>query len=120
MTEKRIYGIRGATTSENSVDAIQNSVVELYRTLLLKNNLSESDIVSIQFTLTKDLTKLNPATALRNDGYGSSCALFCASEPEIEGGLKNCIRILITAYLEKSPASVYLGDAVALRPDLAK
>jgi chorismate mutase len=120
MTEKRIYGIRGATTSDNSISSIQYSVCELYKTLLSKNNLCESDIVSIQFTLTKELTKLNPATALRNGGYGSCCALFCAAEPEIEGGLKNCIRILITAYLEKPPTPVYLGDAVKLRPDLTK
>ena len=89
-------------------------------TMLKENDIEESDIVSIQFTTTPDLTKLNPAAALRRAGYASNVPLFCSLEPVFENSLKYVIRCLILAYSKEAGKSVYLNDAEVLRPDLAK
>lgn len=120
MTTKRLYAIRGAVCVENTADSIISGVKQLYEQILEKNNFKTEDAVSIQFTITQDLTKLNPAAALRKSGYGSDIPLFCSQEPQIEGMLEKVIRILITVYQEKKPVAVYLNGAEILRPDLKK
>ena len=88
------------------------------------------DIVSLQFTITDDITVLNPATALRKGNPGldvSQIPLFCSQEAKIDGGMPFVIRALLTAYVElnedtggKLPErhNVYLNGAEKLRPDL--
>ncbi len=118
--ENRLYGIRGAICTQDSAEDMIKNTSLLYSTILQKNNIEESDIVSIQFTTTPDLTKLNPAAALRKAGYASNVPLFCSLEPVFENSLKNVIRCLILAYLKEEGKSVYLNGAEVLRPDLAK
>lgn len=118
MVEKRVYAFRGAICTENTQADIINNTKSLYETLVSKNNLSEFDMISIQFTTTPDLTAINPAKALRLSGYADSTPLFCAQEPVFEESLKKVIRIMIHAYSDKKPESVYLNGAQALRPDL--
>lgn len=127
MTEirKRLYGIRGASCAENTSESIIKSVKEMCSSLFLQNNLSADDIVSIHFTLTDDLTVLNPAAALRKSDCGtdvSSCALFCSQEAKIDGGMKHVIRVLVTAYMRESekPHHIYINGAEKLRPDFSK
>jgi len=117
--QKRIYAIRGAINAKNTEDSITNAVKLLITQLYSKNNLVEEDIVSIQFTITKDLTELNPAAALRRAGFGKNVALFCATEPEVKNSLSSIIRVLITTYLDKKPVNCYLGTASSLRPEFA-
>ena len=51
-----ITAIRGATTSDgNTSKEIENSVVELINELILRNSLDAKKILSITFTVTKDL-----------------------------------------------------------------
>jgi chorismate mutase len=100
-------------------------VEHLGTALFRGNNLAAEDIVSIQFTVTEDLTALNPATALRRGSAGSlasGCALFCSQEPRYEGSLPGVVRVLITAYMDEGakPLSAYLDGAEKLRPDLAQ
>lgn len=116
----RLYGIRGAICTQDSVEDIVKNTSLLYSTILEKNNISESDIVSIQFTSTPDLTKLNPAAALRRAGFASDVPLFCSLEPVFENSLKNVIRCLILAYSQEKGKSVYLNGAEVLRPDLTR
>lgn len=116
----RLYGIRGAICTQDTVDDIVKNTSLLYSTILEKNDISETDIVSIQFTTTPDLTKLNPAAALRKSGYASDVPLFCSLEPVFENSLKNVIRCLILAYSQEKGKSVYLNGAEVLRPDLNK
>ena len=118
--QNRLYGIRGAICTQDTVDDIVKNTSLLYSTILEKNNISETDIVSIQFTTTPDLTKLNPAAALRKSGYASDVPLFCSLEPVFENSLKNVIRCLILAYSQEKGKSVYLNGAEVLRPDLNK
>jgi chorismate mutase len=93
-------------------------VPELYREILSKNAIKENDIVSVLFSVTNDLTVLNPATALRKAGLAQSIPLFASAEPYIEGYLPSVIRILLTYYGEAGPIHVYLNGAERLRPDL--
>ncbi len=119
--EQRLYGIRGATGCINTVDDIEAQVRALYDGLLSLNKLPESDIVSILFTMTADLTACNPAAALRKQGRAQQCALFVCQEPHIDGALPGIIRILIHGYLPvgSNVQHLYRNGAEALRPDWA-
>ena len=115
-----IKALRGAISVEkNKKDVILFRVTTLMKSLIEKNNISEKDIVSIQFSVTSDLNAINPATALRTIGF-SNVALFCCQEPKIKGSLKRIVRVLITLDIaqERALAPIYLGEAKKLRPDL--
>ena len=122
---KRLYGLRGASGAENTKDSVQKGVAEMCRRLFSDNCLSPEDIVSIHFTLTKDLTALNPAFALRHSDTGidvSGCALFSSQEVDIDGSPSGMIRVLLHAYLEEGtePKHVYINGAEKLRPDFVR
>ncbi|MBQ6779713.1 MAG: chorismate mutase [Treponema sp.] len=123
--EKRLYGLRGASGAENTRESVQKGVTELCRALFSDNALSPDDIVSVHFTLTKDLTALNPAFALRHGDVGidvSRCALFTSQEADITGAPSGMIRVLVHAYLEEGaqPKHVYINGAEKLRPDFVR
>lgn len=120
MSNKRLYAVRGAVCTEDSPEAIENAVKILFEKLYSQNNIQDDDLISIQFTMTSDLKSLNPATALRKAGYGSSVPLFCSQEAEITGMLPKVIRVLITGYFDSKPIPVYANGAELLRPDLNK
>lgn len=117
--ENRLYAVRGAVCCENTVESVSCHVPALYRALLERNGIAEDDIVSVVFSVTDDLTVLNPATALRKAGFAASVPLFACAEPFIENYLPRVIRVLITFYGVKRPEAVYLNGAEVLRPDLA-
>lgn len=115
------YALRGAVTVENdSPDEIAAAVKEMFEKLLEVNNLGEDELAFIHFSQTEDLRSMNAASALRKGGHGSSVPLFCTQEAETEGAMEKCIRVLVlvshAALCEKR--MVYLGRAVALRPDI--
>jgi len=116
---RRILAIRGAVCCENTVESISVRVAELYRELLERNSIEEINIVSVIFSVTSDLTALNPATALRKAGFASGVPLFACAEPYIDGYLPSVIRILVTFSGKKAPEHVYLHGAEILRPDIA-
>ncbi len=120
----RLYGIRGAVCSENTVEDIIKNVGNMCKEVFVRNGLKSEDIVSIQFTVTADINALNPAAALRKanlDFDVTKCALFCASEPPMEKTLPRCIRLLVTTYMQDNASvhHVYLNGAEVLRPDFA-
>ena len=122
----RLYGIRGATGCENTKESIAKNVLEMCSEIFSENKISAENIVSIQFTSTKDLTAMNPAAALRRGGDCgidvSTVPLFCSQEPEIDGSPEKMIRVLITAYLPcgTDVKPVYINGGEKLRPDFAK
>ena len=60
-----MIAVRGAVqVSANDADAIRSAGVRLLRCVLDGNGVAREDIVSIIFSLTPDLTRANPATAL--------------------------------------------------------
>ena len=58
--------IRGATTaSGNTVEEIEDAVVELINELISRNHLIKMNLLSITFTATKDLDACFPASIAR-------------------------------------------------------
>ena len=117
----RLIALRGATTVEQNESApILSATGELMRELLERNGLAAADLVSCIFTLTEDLDAEFPAVAARNIGF-ERVPLLCAREVPVPGALPRVIRVLIHCYAaaDHAPQHVYLGEAVALRLDLA-
>lgn len=112
---KKLRALRGATSTANEASQIKEDSVSLYTSILQRNKLKEKDIVSVHFSLTQDITKYNPATALREQGFLLNTALFVSQEPKIEGSPPYIIRVLILYYGRKKPIYVYEKEAVFLR-----
>ena len=120
--DKRLAAFRGAICVENTAESITENVCLMCRELFSRNNIKAEDIVSLQFSITDDITVLNPATALRKGNPGldvSQVPLFCCQEAKIEGGMKQVVRVLLTAYADMSLErhNIYLNGAEKLRPD---
>jgi chorismate mutase len=121
MGEQRLRALRGATTAPaDEAQAIVEATASLLAELLERNEIARSDLVSLIFTTTPDLTAEFPAAAARGLGI-SSVPLLCASEIAVPGSVPRCIRVLMHLYTDKSPDSlrhVYLEGAQHLRTDL--
>ena len=115
---KKLYAGRAAVCTQNTVDGIKNAVVAVYMRFLEVNKLCEKDIVSLQFSITFDITAANPATLLRSAGFAPATALFCSTEPDIDGSPHGIIRFLFYYYGKRKPIPIYLNGAEKLRPDL--
>jgi chorismate mutase len=117
-----IRAVRGAVgVGRNDRQEIYSAAARLVREILSRNRIVEDQIISILFSMTKDLTKGNPATGLRSSGFGDT-PLFCLQEADIEGAEPGIVRVLVTYSAESDvpPVPVYLGRAAELRPDLAE
>jgi chorismate mutase len=115
-----IRAVRGAVGIErNDRQEIHSGAHRLIQEILHKNKIEEGQIISILFSVTKDLTKGNPATGLRAYGFADT-PLFCLQEAEMEGAEPGILRVLVTysAESDRLPVPVYLGRATDLRPDL--
>ncbi len=115
-----VMAVRGAIkVTENRSNSIKQSVNKLIESLSRENAFKEGDVISMIFSQTKDITAINPATALRESGF-AAVPLFCTQEPEYEGSTPGIIRVLITYYAEKprKAVPVYLDGAEMLRADL--
>jgi chorismate mutase len=113
--------VRGAIqVEENSRQSIAAATTGLVGELLRANGIAEDRIVSIIFSLTEDLSAMNPAAALRETGFART-PLFCTQEARIDGAMPRVIRVLLTfEHAEPRVAvPVYLEGAQALRADLA-
>lgn len=111
--------IRGATTvSLDEPQLITAAVKELLTTIQTKNGIKKEDIVCIIFSSTKDLRSAYPAKAAREAGF-EGCPLFSAQEPDIEGALPLCVRVMILAEGDFKPVHVYLNEAKKLRKDIS-
>jgi chorismate mutase len=114
--------VRGAIqVREDSRQAIGDAAVRLVTEILRANAIAENHIVSIIFSLTQDLTALNPATGLRQVGFADT-PLFCTQEAAIAGGMPRVIRALLTweSLERRKTVPVYMDGAEALRSDLTR
>lgn len=116
-----MVSIRGAITVDNNTkENILNETKTLLKEIINRNNMSKSQIVSIVFTSTKDLTTAYPAVAARELDIVDA-SLLCVQEMYVENSLEKCIRVMIHAngdVLQKNVKHVYLKGAEVLRPDL--
>ena len=116
----RITFIRGATTaSGNSVKEIEDAVVELIDELILRNNLVQTNLLSIIFTATKDLDACFPASIARRKKGLDSVAFLDCQQMYVANDINFCIRIMAQVLLPannlvKHP---YLRGASKLRTD---
>jgi len=117
----RIVAVRGATTIEsNTWDSMEERVQEMLLAIMERNDIDHSDVVSVLFTATPDVTVAFPATAARGIGFGD-IPLICASEIDVPGGTPLCIRVMLHIYSERQRDAirhVYLHGAQGLRDDL--
>ena len=118
--EYKIAFIRGATTaSGNSVEEIQEVVVELINELISRNNIPKTNLLSITFTTTKDLDACFPASIARKCIGLNSVAFLDCQQMYVSNDLEFCIRIMAQALLPKNSfvKHPYLRGATKLRTD---
>ena len=116
----RIKFIRGATTATgNSIEEIEDAVVELIDQLISRNNLIKTNLLSITFTATKDLDACFPASIARKCNGLDSVAFLDCQQMHVSNDINFCIRIMAQVLL---PANIpvkhpYLRGASKLRTD---
>jgi chorismate mutase len=120
MGERRLRGIRGATTvGQNTAAAILGATRCLLLAMQEANGFAVEDVVTVFFTLTPDLDAAFPAAAAREMGW-TDVPLFGAQEAAVPGSPERCVRVLIQLYTEREARDihhVYMGEAARLRPD---
>ena len=118
----KILAIRGATTvTSNNKDEILKESAKLIQTIISKNDLNNEDIISIYFTMTKDLDAVYPAVAVREILNITDIPMLNFEEKYIQGSLSKCIRVMMYINTEKTKSDikhVYLNEAKNLRKDL--
>jgi chorismate mutase len=118
MSEKRTVGIRGATTvAADDAEQIREATRQLLLQMVEANRLELDDIISAIFTVTLDLRSEFPAHAAREIGW-TDVPLLCATEIDVPGSLRRCVRVLLHADYHgtrESVSHVYLRGAVGLR-----
>jgi len=118
--EYKVKFIRGATTATgNSVEEIEDAVVELIDELILRNNLIKKNLLSITFTATKDLDACFPASIARKCNGLDSVAFLDCQQMYVLNDIDFCIRIMaqVLLPLNFSVKHPYLRGASKLRTD---
>ncbi|MEM9946236.1 MAG: chorismate mutase [Cyanobacteria bacterium P01_D01_bin.36] len=122
QTDWQIRAIRGATTvPENSAEAMAAAVTELIDAVEAHNELDPDKMVSVTFSVTKDLDAIFPAAIARKRPRWDSVPLIDVQQMHVQGSLPRCIRLMLHIYLPTGTSSVnhaYLRGAQKLRPDL--
>lgn len=112
--------IRGATTIDiDCKEEISTAVQELLDEIFSVNNLKKDEVKGFLFSLTTDIHSYHPAKAARECGYDFA-PLFAAIEPEIQGALPLCIRLMLFTEKEGAARHVYQKGAKVLRKDISE
>ncbi|MGL6107053.1 chorismate mutase [Romboutsia sp.] len=118
----KVLAIRGATTAEsNNKEEILKESAILVKTIIEKNSLDKDDIISMCFTMTKDLDAVYPSVSVREILNICDIPMLNYEEKYIEGSLCNCIRVMMHINSDKPKSEikhVYLNKAKDLRKDL--
>ncbi|MFQ5745708.1 MAG: chorismate mutase [Gemmatimonadota bacterium] len=114
-----MFAIRGAIrVQSNERSEIYHDTQRLLDEIVRRNGLDRSRIVSAFFTMTPDLNADFPAYAAREMGW-IDVPMLGAQETAVPGALDRMVRVLVHVEGEGPGRHVYLGDAAAMRPDLA-
>jgi len=120
--QMNIRAIRGATTVEqNSAEQIKDATYEMINQIINLNSINEDSVISITFTVTRDLDQLYPSVIIREYFNWNDTPILNFEEKHIVNSLEKCIRVLIYIHSDtkkKDIVHVYLKDAKKLRPDL--
>jgi chorismate mutase len=118
-----IRAIRGAIQLDiDEREHLLKSTAELLSKTLHANDIDSSQLISILFTATPDITSEFPALAARELGLGD-VPLMCFVEMNVARAMPLVIRLMIHADVNKARGEiqhVYLRGATALRLDLAQ
>jgi len=118
-----IRAIRGAIQLDiDEREHLLKSTAELLSKTLHANDIDSSQLISILFTATPDITSEFPALAARELGLGD-VPLMCFVEMNVARAMPLVIRLMIHADINKARGEiqhVYLRGATALRLDLAQ
>ena len=112
--------IRGATTATgNSAKEIEDAVEELINELISRNQIIQRNLLSITFTVTKDLDACFPASIARRCNDLDSVAFLDCQQMHVPDDISFCIRLMAQVLLPpnypiKHP---YLRGASKLRAD---
>ena len=120
LDSQNVTAIRGATTSSgNTSKDIENAVVELIDELILRNSLDPKKILSITFTVTKDLDACFPASIARKRFGFDSVAFLDCQQMYLPNDVDFCIRLMALVILPKNSSinHPYLRGASNLRSD---
>ena len=112
--------IRGATTSNgNTKEDITSAVHELVKELISRNNLEPKNILSIIFTVTRDLNACFPASVARKYYGLDQVAFLDCQQMFTPDDIKFCIRLMaqVNCPLNCKLNHPYLRGASNLRPD---
>jgi len=116
----RLSVLRGATTSEgNTKVEITSAVHELIEELISRNNLKPFHILSIIFTVTKDLNACFPASVARKYNGLDQVSFLDCQQMFVPDDINFCIRLMaqVKLPLDKKLNHTYLRGASNLRPD---
>ena len=115
-------GIRGAITVEKDTkDEIYQAVKLMVMGMCRTNKIAPKDIGAAIFSATPDPKAAFPAAGARFLKGFDAVPLFDTMEPDVENALPHCIRALLLVDTDKPQSDIrhiYLGGAIALRPDL--
>ena len=117
---ENIIAIRGATTSSgNTFKEIENSVVELIDQLIVRNSLNPKKILSITFTVTKDLDACFPASIARKCFGLDSVSFLDCQQMYVPNDINFCIRLMALVIFPSGSTinHPYLRGASNLRSD---
>ena len=115
-----LTAIRGATTSDGNTEIfIKDAVVELIQNFISLNDLKKENIISITFTVTKDLTACFPASIARRYFNFDSVAFLDCQQMVVPEDVNFCIRMMALVNLKskRKPVHPYLKGSSKLRPD---
>tara|TARA_Y100001980_G_C14368652_1_gene174270 strand:+ start:82 stop:465 length:384 start_codon:yes stop_codon:yes gene_type:complete len=115
-----LTAIRGATTSDGNTEIfIKDAVIELIQNFISLNDLKKENIISITFTVTKDLTACFPAAIARRHFNFDSVAFLDCQQMMVPKDISLCIRMLALVNLKSNfkPVHPYLKGSAKLRPD---
>ena len=116
----KLSAIRGATTSDGNTNIyIKDAVVELIQEFLTQNELKKENIISITFTVTKDLTACFPASIARRHFNFNLVAFLDCQQMFVPNDIHFCIRLMALVNLNsnREPVHPYLKGSAKLRPD---
>lgn len=116
-----VRAVRGAVQlTGDSAAEMDREIPALLNQMLESNQADSSDVISVFFTVTDDLTAQFPATSARKGGWGE-VPMMCAVEIAVPGSLPRVVRVMVHLESERPREQirhVYRGGAQALRPDL--
>ena len=120
LDSEHITAIRGATTSSgNTFKEIEKSVVELINELILRNGLDPKKILSMTFTVTKDLDACFPASIARKYFELDSVSFLDCQQMHVPNDIDFCIRLMAQVLMPPDTriSHPYLRGASKLRTD---